>query len=49
ETGYIYPTILSDPLIVINPINLITDKDGELSIIYIPEDPTSDEFNIYIE
>ncbi|OBT66610.1 hypothetical protein VE03_03960 [Pseudogymnoascus sp. 23342-1-I1] len=48
ETGCIVPAILSDPLIAIVPVDLITDENAALSIVRVPDDTTAEEQEKYI-
>ncbi|KFY40065.1 hypothetical protein V494_03676 [Pseudogymnoascus sp. VKM F-4513 (FW-928)] len=48
ETGCIVPAILSDPLMAVSPVDLITDEKAAPSITRVPDDTTEEERKRYI-
>ncbi|KAJ5273311.1 hypothetical protein N7478_008436 [Penicillium angulare] len=47
ETGCIAPAILSDPLVAVNPVDLITDGSGGPSVTRLPKDATPSDLETY--
>lgn len=47
ETACIAPALLSDPLVVVSPVDLTMDEDGRPSVTRLPENPTSEELETY--
>ncbi|KAL9024459.1 MAG: hypothetical protein Q9196_006500, partial [Gyalolechia fulgens] len=47
ETGCIVPALLSDPLVAVVPVDLITGDDGEPRVTRIPSNPTAIELETY--
>lgn len=47
ETGFIAPAILSDPLVAVNPVDLIPDVNGEPSVTRVPEYATPSDLETY--
>jgi hypothetical protein len=49
ETACIVPALLSDPLVVAGPVDLILNDSGEVSVTRIPEKPTATDLEAYAE
>lgn len=47
ETACIIPTLLSDSLVKVSPVNLGCDEDGRPSTTYFPKGATLDEQEVY--
>jgi hypothetical protein len=47
EMVYIWPALLSDPLIAVSPVDLIVDKDTRPSVIQLPDDATLANLETY--
>lgn len=47
ETGYIVPAILSDPLVAVDPVDLVVGRDGEAGLERIPESSTEEQKEEY--
>jgi hypothetical protein len=43
ETACIWPALLSDPLVAVNPVDLTVDDDGKASVARLPSDPSHEE------